>query len=62
VAAHLLPGESHVVTVRRHWTVLARSLLLPGLSALVVVSLNLFSLPGEARVLLTLGGLALVGL
>jgi uncharacterized membrane protein YdbT with pleckstrin-like domain len=62
VAAHLLPGESHVVTVHRHWTVLARSLLLPAVSAFVVVSLNLLSLPGEARLLLTLGGLALVGL
>jgi uncharacterized membrane protein YdbT with pleckstrin-like domain len=63
VARYLLPGETHVVTVRRHWVVLARLLVLPAILVVAVVALNVaISMPGELRLLVTLGGLASAGL
>jgi uncharacterized membrane protein YdbT with pleckstrin-like domain len=63
VARYLLPGETHVVTVHRHWVVLARLLVLPAILVVAVVALNVaISMPGELRLLVTLGGLATAGL
>lgn len=63
MARYLLPGETHIVTVHRHWVVLARSLVLPAILVVAVVALNVaISMPGELRLLVTLGGLATAGL
>jgi uncharacterized membrane protein YdbT with pleckstrin-like domain len=63
VPRYLLPGENLVVTVHRHWIVLARSLLLPALSVVAVLALTVaVSLPPEVRLLVTLAGLAVAGL
>jgi uncharacterized membrane protein YdbT with pleckstrin-like domain len=52
-----------VVTVHRHWIVLARSLLLPALLVVAVLAFTVaVSLPAEVRLLVTLGGLAVAGL
>lgn len=63
VPRYLLPGENLVVTVHRHWIVLVQSLLLPALLAVAVLAVALaVALPGEARLLVTLAGLAVAGL
>ena len=60
---YLLPGENLVVTVHRHWILLARSLLLPALLVVAVLAFTAaVSLPGEVRLLVTLAGLAVAGL
>ncbi|MBJ7601074.1 PH domain-containing protein [Candidatus Nephthysia bennettiae] len=60
---YLLPGENLVVTVHRHWILLARSLLLPALLVAAVLAFTAaVSLPGEVRLLVTLAGLAVAGL
>jgi uncharacterized membrane protein YdbT with pleckstrin-like domain len=63
VPRYLLPGENLVVTVHRHWILLARSLLLPALLVAAVLAFTVaVSLPGEVRLLVTLAGLAVAGL
>jgi uncharacterized membrane protein YdbT with pleckstrin-like domain len=63
VPRYLLPGENLVVTVHRHWILLARSLLLPALLVVAVLVLTVaVSLPAEVRLLVTLAGLAVAGL
>jgi uncharacterized membrane protein YdbT with pleckstrin-like domain len=63
VPRYLLPGENLVVTVHRHWILLARSLLLPALLVAAVPAFTVaVSLPGEVRLLVTLAGLAVAGL
>lgn len=59
---YLLPDENLIVTVHRHWIVLARSLLLPLLLVAAVLAVALaVPLPGDMRLLLTLAGLAAAG-
>jgi uncharacterized membrane protein YdbT with pleckstrin-like domain len=63
VPQYLLPGENLVVTVHRHWIVLAQSLLLPVLAVVVVVAATLvLPLSPDVRVLVLLIGLAAAGL
>jgi uncharacterized membrane protein YdbT with pleckstrin-like domain len=62
MARELLPGESLVVRVQRHWIVLARSLVVPVLLLVVALVIEVaVSLPAEARLLLLLAALAVAG-
>jgi uncharacterized membrane protein YdbT with pleckstrin-like domain len=63
VARYLLPGETLVVSVHRHWIVLARSLVLPAILVVAVLAQGLLmALPGELRLVVILAGLAVAGL
>jgi uncharacterized membrane protein YdbT with pleckstrin-like domain len=63
VPRYLLRGENLVVTVHRHWIVLAKSLLLPALVVVVVIAATVvLPLSADVRVLIALLGLALAGL
>lgn len=64
---HLLEGERLVISLRRHWVLMARSLAIPALVlVLVVFGLDLGLrgrlLPRDAKVIVTLAALAAAGL
>lgn len=62
MAGQLLDGESPVLTVHRHWMLLAASLWIPALAVAAVVILDLvLAFPSEAKLALTLAVLALAG-
>lgn len=60
---HLLADETEVMTVRRHWILLVRSLLVPAAILVLALALGVVgSIPGDLRLALTLLALALAGL